>query len=225
MSTEYGTKEPSKAQLAYERIKSDIITNKLKPGSVLIERQICDIIKMSRTPVRESFRQLINDGFLEFIPGKGVFVSAIRYEDVVEIYQLRGILEGFAAKLATPRMTPKVLEALKHNIIDQQQAVNSGDLEKFLTCDLDFHKLWVTSSGNRRLIQLLQLLNDQIKRVTFSTKSDKQRALDSLAKHQEIVDGFMQNDSEKVERTVNEHTKDVMEYHLRQLEANRNIDF
>ncbi len=79
----------SKKDLAYEAIKEEIINHQLKPGTKLVERQLCDSLNISRTPIREALHQLAIDGLVSFQSGEGAVVSDITYEVISETYDVR----------------------------------------------------------------------------------------------------------------------------------------
>ncbi|MCD8001027.1 MAG: GntR family transcriptional regulator, partial [Oscillospiraceae bacterium] len=128
-------KTVSKKQTAYNRIKDMILNNHLKPGDSIVEREICESLGVSRTPVRAAFAELAEEGLVEIIPGRGVFVSRIRFEDMIEIYDIREALECMSVKLLTERITEPDLTALNENVHRMQRTTGSD----FIAQDREQH--------------------------------------------------------------------------------------
>ena len=101
----------SKKQRAYNGIKDMIIKGKLKKETPLVERQLCDILGISRTPVREALRELAKDGLVEIIDGKGVYVKKLDFRDMVEIFEVREALEGMSIRLFIERADEDMITA------------------------------------------------------------------------------------------------------------------
>ena len=93
-----------------DALRDSIIQGTLKPGIKISEPALANQFGISRTPVREAFRQLDSEGFLQIIPRRGARVAPISEKDVHEFYEVKAVLEGHAAKLAGPRLTAKDLE-------------------------------------------------------------------------------------------------------------------
>ena len=213
----------SKKQLAYEAIKEEIINNRIKPGTILVERQLCEALNTSRTPIREALQKLTNEGLVDFNPGKGAFVSDITYLDLIEIYHIREVLEGLAASMCAKNIDAFQVKALEENLASQHQAVVSGDSERFIQKDMEFHDIIVEIAGNKRLKLFISNMRDQIKRITYLIRDDKHRLDDSLEQHNQIFKALKAKDLKQAENAMKSHMKNSIEYHIDQLNVYRNI--
>ena len=119
MATLAGTRSKSKAEYlgeverVYRLLKSWLVEAQLAPGEVLSEVDLASRCRTSRTPVRESFSRLAQDGWLKRIPRKGYLVAPISIREIVELYEYRKILECFAAEHVAQSADPKVIEELE----------------------------------------------------------------------------------------------------------------
>ena len=102
----------SQTLLAYELIKNHILDLELRPGELVTEKRLMELTGCGRTPVREAMQRLQRDGLLRVVPFRGAFVTDISVKDVMEISQVRELLESFAAGLAARLITPRQLERL-----------------------------------------------------------------------------------------------------------------
>lgn len=209
----------SKKQIAYEAIKQEILSNKLKPGALLVERHLCEALNTSRTPVREALQKLANEGLVDFIPQKGAFVSRITHTDLIEIYHLREVLEGFAAALCAQNIKTDGIEILEKNINAQKTAINDKEHELFIKTDIEFHGIIVDIAANKRLKQFISIMMDQIKRITHMIKDDRKRIKSSLEQHESIFNAIIQKDVKQAERSMKFHIKSSLDYHINQFKS------
>lgn len=135
---------PSFAQKAYEAIKNDIITQKVKPGSFISEAEYADRIGISRTPVREALKTLEKEGLLDIYPRKGVQIKSFTIDDIMQIHEASEALESIlmamvAERYGRGRIDPAEFAKLQ-DLLEQMDAhLKSGNLQKWLSCDHKFH--------------------------------------------------------------------------------------
>jgi len=208
-------RENNKQEFAYSEIKKLIITNKLQPNTLLVERQLSEQLGISRTPVREALKQLTSEGLTEFIPGKGVFVTNITFEDFINISEVREALEGMSAKLCTLKKDEETLERLEKNLIVFEEALNNEDFDQSVEYDMAFHYIVISGANNPKLEALLTAIYDQINRFAFTTVSDAERQRMSLAQHKKVLEAMKNDDVELAEKLTREHIIDVKEYHIK----------
>ncbi|MPW24728.1 FCD domain-containing protein [Alkalibaculum sp. M08DMB] len=207
-------KEPSKQQLAYEKIKDSIIKNEFLPDTLLVERQLCTNMDISRTPVRDALRRLAGEGLVEFIPDKGMFVSRIRLEDIIEIYELREALESMAVRLFTLRKTEEDLKIMEGCVEQQESSFNKGDYSLSVAKDMEFHEVYIKGAKNLRMENFLRTIHDQTNRVAFSTTNDLERMERSIHQHKEVLEAIKSSDEVLAEELIKKHIIDTREYHM-----------
>ncbi|NTV90493.1 MAG: GntR family transcriptional regulator [Clostridiales bacterium] len=211
----------SKQHVAYEKIKDAIIKDELLPDTLLVERELCKNLGFSRTPVREALNRLALEGLVEFIPNKGMFVSKIRFEDMLEIYELREALEGMAIRLFTLRKDNEILRQMEECLVDQCRALEAADYARCVERDMDFHDLFVRGSRNNRLINFIKTVHDQNSRVAFFTVNDLERLKTSHEQHQRVFEAIGNNDAELAEKLIKEHIVNIKQYHIGKLYMTR----
>ena len=158
----------SKQEYVYSVIRKQIIENKYKPGSMLVERTISAELNISRTPVREAFRRLAQDGLVSITPGKGVFVADISIENMLEIFELREALEKMAIKLLLLKGNNDMIKLVEQCAEEQQEAYKNGDGELFMKKDMEFHNLIAEGSRNGRLVNGIRSIYDQVQMLAIS---------------------------------------------------------
>lgn len=213
----------SKQEIAYNAIKQSIIDNELKPNAILVERQLSEVLNISRTPVRQALLKLVNEGFVEFVPKKGMFVSEIHLSDVIEIYNIRSVLEPFIIDLCLENNDPEIYNLMKQNLELQEKALNEGDYKMFLKHDLDFHRIYIEGSGYKILKEFLRSISVQIERLTFTTIGDEERARKSFLQHTKILEAYAQKNVDKAKAIIEEHMNGIKEYYIRKLTKNEKL--
>lgn len=113
---------------AYARIKRDVLTGKYIPGEQLRVEELAETMKISRTPVREALLMLEHESLINVAPRVGFFVKGITKQEIQELFELRELIEGYAAEKAATHLEPKDLEGLEALLREGQGAFDRGDL-------------------------------------------------------------------------------------------------
>jgi DNA-binding GntR family transcriptional regulator len=170
------TRSKSKAEYlgeverVYRLLKSWLVEAQLAPGEVLSEVDLASRCRTSRTPVRESFSRLAQDGWLKRIPHKGYLVAPISIRDIVELYEYRKVLECFAAERVAQSASPEVIEELE-GIVGVER--NCGaPLTEILNANGAFHLRLAELSTNKRVASQVSLVLCYVRRLdTICTQS------------------------------------------------------
>ena len=181
-------------------IRDAIWHGMLKPGERLNEQRLSRELGVSRPPLREAIRVLEQEGLVESQPRRGTFVCTLAGDDIMEIYTLRCALEGLAAETVAARGDEQALGALERQIeLEEEPGL---ELASLITRDLEFHRLLVYSSGNRRLAQMWDQLASQLR---FALTLVDPAYFDSTyidATHGELVRSMRTRDIEQVRALV-----------------------
>ncbi len=128
-------------EVVFEYLRSSILNGDLKPGERLMEIQLAEQLGVSRTPVREAIRKLEKEKFVEMIPRKGAYVADLTAKDILDVLEIRTILEGFASSLAALRMTDEEVDALEQTLIDFNEYLEDLDRPGMIEKDNQFHDM------------------------------------------------------------------------------------
>ncbi|MBI5827878.1 MAG: GntR family transcriptional regulator [Deltaproteobacteria bacterium] len=200
---DYPTEKPlTLRERIVEFIKDSVITGRLKPGERVPEQEIAESFGISRTPIREAFRQLESDGFITVTPRKGAVVSPITDRDVREFYAIKSLLEGFAARTSCQTLTQKEIKRLESLNAQMKKHADRDDVKGFFKLDNQFHDTFLKACGNEKLCVLVHHLVQQFERFRITALSLPGRMKDSVKQHDEIIDAFRRKDAELVERLV-----------------------
>jgi len=195
----------------YQNLKFQIINGNLKPGMRLLEEEIAKAMNISRAPIREAFNRLEKEGFVTIIPRKGAAVSSITVQMIEDIFEIRENLESLAIKNSIGKISMENLEKIGHHFrkfIDKP--INPDNRMEYLALDKRFHNHLIENCGNKKLIEVLSDLQEQIhwmrnmslKRVTFAG---------SVNEHLSIIEALKKNDDDLVIQSLLKHLERAKE--------------
>lgn len=189
----------------FHKIREDILNGKYKQNEELREATIGEELGVSRTPVREAFRQLELEGLLKMIPNKGTYVTGITRKDVKDIYMIRSLLEGLCARLATANITPEHMNEMEENVYLSEFYENKGHYEQMAELDNRFHEILYEACDSKMLQHQLRVFHQYVYRIRKMTLSSEKRGKASNLEHREIMEAIKAHDAEKAERLANLH--------------------
>lgn len=191
-------------------VKAAIVSGELAPGTKTTETQIATILGVSRTPVREALRQLNAQGFVTLIKNSGVIIADFTLEDTLSILQVRGVLEGLAARLAATIATSEQIAHLRsvHSLVlNLEQANSEHSGEEFMLADRSFHDYIIEISGNMHISVITDSIKGRLLRLhTLLIDLSEGKILDQVKEeHSEIIDAIASRQAEKAEHLCRMH--------------------
>ncbi|MGC8658814.1 MAG: GntR family transcriptional regulator [Desulfomonilaceae bacterium] len=195
----------SAGQMIFERLWQAITCGDIPSGSRIVENEIAALMGVSRTPVREAIHKLEREGLVIKRMRGGYRVTALVREDIEESFEIRSVLEGYAARLATIEHAPEDLEPIASKIAEFESALRVDDLESLPKINTELHDMLYSLSGNRRLIKIINDFNNQFLRFRKIILRDRRLALISQRDHHEMLAMMRKRRAEDVEQLVREH--------------------
>jgi DNA-binding GntR family transcriptional regulator len=196
-------------QQAYAAIRQMIITGELAVGAKVVVRPLCERLSLSPTPIKAALAGLERDGFLTAIPHRGYYVPEVNVQDMREIYELREVLDGIAARnaAAMPGAATFVDHMLKPLYARQESAQLLQDAIGYSDADLEFHRAIWQASGNSRLAQVTDNLVGQVRFGSGSSSRLPGRIVSALHEHASIMEAVAAGDSVRAERESRAHVR------------------
>ncbi len=185
-----------------ETIRDAILKGSLKPGERVSEPELAERFGISRTPIREAFRQLESEGYLQVIPRKGAVVASLSERDIEEFYAIKILLEGFAAKMAAEKMTAKDIEKLESINERLAQIAKDGDVKNFFRVHNEFHEVFIKAAGNEKLYEMINQLVMRFKRLRLASLSQPGRMEVSVEEHRNMIAAFKEHDGDRADSLV-----------------------
>ena len=195
----------SLGQHVFDNLKQAIIRGNIAPGEWLVESHIAQMLGISRTPVREAIHKLERERLIERQPRGGFAVLGLNRDDIEETFGIRGVLEGYAARLATVKHHPRELEVLEKKVEEFQACLSKKQMDSLLVLNTEFHEVLYALSKSPRLIHMINGLRDQIYRFRQIILMDQKHAKTSHEDHRQMLKFMRKRDAERVEKLVREH--------------------
>ena len=219
---------PTLVAVVANRIKEEIIHARLLPGEPLHEVELSRLLHVSRGTIREALRLLGQDGLVEIIPYRGVFVSNLTPKMVREIYTLRALLEPYAVRLSVESgaMAGETLNKLGLLVERMGKLEASKDYAETIQTDIKFHEISTQFCRHDLLLNLLKNLQSMTLMFILNTKLYRSDMISDQASHQAIYDSIVKGDPEIVEAIVRQHITDAGRSLLEKMEkitAEKNV--
>jgi DNA-binding GntR family transcriptional regulator len=198
-------KGSSDARLAYERLLREVIECRLPPGERLTEAAVALRLALGKTPAREALHRLILEGLVVVSPRDGYYVAPISIRDVDEVFELRKIIEGAAAKMAAGNITLSHARLKKLGAM-RCRATDRDSLREFVRANTAFHIEIANLSGNRQMAQIIaQLLSASERLVNFGMMRRPQQSEGTLEQHRALAAAIMKGDGDLAVRIAEDH--------------------
>ena len=193
--------------VVFHTLREAILKGELTPGERLMELQLASKLGVSRTPIREAIRMLEQEGLAVTIPRKGAEVAKMTEKDMEDVLQIREALDELAVSIACEQMTTEQLEELRHTMHEFAEYTKSGDVKKIAEVDVKFHDIIYQSTGNPKLVNMLNNLREQMYRYRVEYLKDEANYPTLIKEHSEIVDGLYRKDLPKVTAAMHNHVR------------------
>ncbi|MCC7046463.1 MAG: GntR family transcriptional regulator [Alphaproteobacteria bacterium] len=192
-----------RGSLAYAKLRDGIRAGIFKPGQRIREVDLSGWLKMSRTPIREALRRLESEGLLTHEPHRGVVISSLDHQMVMELYFMREVLEGTAARLASRHASDAEIFMLRQMVIDESNM--PADPMALSNHNYRFHLAILRSAHNRYLLRSLNALREAMWGLVRTTFSVPGRPATAVKEHQDIVAAIASRDGDAAEAAARKH--------------------
>lgn len=190
---------------AYQEIKQRILTCEFSPGEFLNESYLQDELSLGRSPINQALHRLAVEGLVMIYPRKGVMVSQLSLNEVIEMIEVRLVNECMSVKLATERAQLSEIEAMREILAETPLAIENRDLTKLMKIDLRFHTAISAASRNKVLSEILISLHERQARFWFLSLSAKPQMTRAYEEHLEIVEAIASRDIQRAEEAMTKH--------------------
>jgi GntR family transcriptional regulator, rspAB operon transcriptional repressor len=203
------------AEQVYNLLRQRILEQELPPGERLLEVALCESLNVSRTPVREAFRLLQQDGLVERIPQGGIRVTSLSLEELKEISALRTVLEVYAVELACDLIAPQEIAKLE-KILEQAAALVAAegegkaiDVAELSRLNTVFHDTICSAARSTYLNKILEIVRLPILRFRPFSLGDREHRLRGVDEHRQMLDMLRRRDKSGLKKLTAKHVGDV----------------
>jgi DNA-binding GntR family transcriptional regulator len=193
----------------FNQLQNDILNGKYQPEDSLIETRLSEELGVSRTPIREALRQLELEGLVQSIPNKGAVVKGITAKDIEDIYTIRMMIEGLAARWAAEKISPEELKELKEAVDLEEFYTIKNDTDHLLKFDSRFHEIIFRASKSKPLMHTLRTFHHYVQRARNTSLSTPGRAMEVLKEHKAILQAIVDQNRDMAEKLTTEHVRNA----------------
>lgn len=192
-------------QIAYS-LRRAILHGRYQPGDRLVEHEVATALNVSRAPVRDALRQLVQEGLVTVFPHRGAVVSPVSVDMVHDVFDVRSRLEGLAARLAARRITPEEVTRAEAMIAAMETSAQSGEPGLQVEQDLEFHRVILNASGRPVLVSTMEVTAGVAGLLISVTR--RTAPLDLVPGiHRPIIDALRSGDPDRAERAAMDHVE------------------
>ncbi|HJD42680.1 MAG TPA: GntR family transcriptional regulator [Candidatus Mediterraneibacter quadrami] len=191
--------------VVFNTLRRAILRGELKPGERLMEIQLANKLGVSRTPIREAIRKLELEGLVLMVPRKGAEVAEITEKNLRDVLEVRCALEELAVQLACDRIDPERMQQLLDAAAHFRDILGTADITELGEADEAFHDVIFQATDNRRLIQLLNNLREQMYRYRIEYLKKKECYPQLLEEHAAIIQAIREHDKVKATEITVQH--------------------
>ncbi|CAH1217360.1 HTH-type transcriptional repressor RspR [Paenibacillus plantiphilus] len=187
--------------IAYDQIKEHILEEVFEPGRFLSERELIELLQMSKTPIKSALTRLETEGFVTVSSKQGIIINDLALGRILDIYDLRVALETFNIQEILGRLTEGQSDQLLSNLQETEEIVGRLDVKAFAKADHRFHLLLCSFAGNQEITRVLLNYQDHLLRITLRhLRKEPNRMEGFLQDHKEIFEQLKEGDAACIER-------------------------
>jgi DNA-binding GntR family transcriptional regulator len=199
----------SRADFVYDTLENDILSGVYSRGELLTELKLCERLGVSRTPVREALNRLKEQQLVEETSSHSVVVRGVSEQDLIDIYEIRRRIEGYATRLCAERITEEQLAELREIVALQGFYTERGGATNIRDTDSRFHELVYLYCGSRVLQATLSELHHKVQRYRKISVEHSERARIAVKEHTDILRALEQHDGDEAERLTVLHIENA----------------
>ncbi len=152
----------SLVDIAYNKIRENIMTGIYMPGSLLSENELAELLNMSRTPIRSAISRLETEGFVSSLKNRGIFVKEISFKEMLDVMEVFLFLEEFSVDSVKEKGLTFNIEELKTHLDQQIEAEERDDYPSYVHSSMMFTRSMITSANNHRMLQIMDSVKDKL---------------------------------------------------------------
>jgi DNA-binding GntR family transcriptional regulator len=192
------------------RLRDLIIQGDLKPGARLNERELTELLGISRTPLREATRRLASEGLVQLLPHRGAIVAPVDEASVRDALHVMGALEAYAGERACTLASESDINEIRALHFEMLADRAREDRQSYFARNQAIHFKIIDCAGNEVLSQTYRMLNDRVRRVRYRANMKRHHWDQAIAEHEEILAALVARDASRLKRQLADHLASKM---------------
>jgi len=202
---------------AATRLRQMLVENRIPPGAKLNERELADVLQVSRTPLREAIKMLAAEGLVELLPNRGAIAVALDEKDVNNTFEVMAGLEALSGELAARRITDEELAEIKAMQFEMMAAYTRGDLSAYYRLNARIHSAINAAAKNPVLTTTYNQVNARLQALRFRSNQDGDKWKRAVNEHEKMIQALSAHDPEAMRKVLLTHLNNKRDVVLDQL--------
>lgn len=196
---------------AAARLRAMLIEGAIAPGAKLNERELCEQLKISRTPLREAIKMLASEGLVELLPNRGAVALSLSEQDVIDTFEVMASLEAQSGELAAARITDAELAEIRALHFEMLAAYTRRDLPRYYALNAQIHACINAAAKNPVLARTYAQLNARLQALRFRSNQDGQKWQRAVNEHERMIDALTRRDGAAMRAVLVEHLNNKLD--------------
>jgi DNA-binding GntR family transcriptional regulator len=200
-----------------QRLRQMLVENRIAPGAKLNERELCEQLQVSRTPLREAIKMLAAEGLVELVPNRGAIAVALTEADVVNTFEVMAGLEAMSGELAAQRITDEELAEIQALHYEMLAAYTRGDLSAYYSLNARIHRAINAAARNPVLTATYNQVNARLQALRFRSNQDGAKWKRAVKEHDKMIEALAARDPAALRAVLTTHLRNKRDTVLEQL--------
>jgi DNA-binding GntR family transcriptional regulator len=200
-----------------QRLRQMLVEGRIAPGAKLNERELCEVLEVSRTPLREAIKMLAAEGLVELVPNRGAVAVSLSEEDVRHTFEVMGGLEALSGELAAQRITDTELAELRAMHYEMLAAWTRRDLPAYYRLNARIHRAINAAAKNPVLSATYDRVNARLHALRFRSNQDEEKWKTAVKEHEQMIDALAKHDTKAMRAVLSAHLKNKLDVVLAQM--------
>jgi DNA-binding GntR family transcriptional regulator len=200
-----------------QRLRQMLVEGRIPPGAKLNERELCEVLDVSRTPLREAIKMLAAEGLVELLPNRGAIAVALNEEDVRHTFEVMGGLEGLSGELAAQRITDEELSEIRALHFEMLAAWTRRDLSAYYRLNALIHRAINAAARNPVLSSTYDRVNARLHALRFRSNQDEEKWKNAVKEHEQMIEALAARDPKAMRAVLSAHLQNKLGVVLEQI--------
>jgi DNA-binding GntR family transcriptional regulator len=200
-----------------QRLRQMLVENRISPGAKLNERELAEVLQVSRTPLREAIKMLAAEGLVELLPNRGAIAVSLSEADVLNTFEVMAGLESLSGELAAQRITDEELAEIKAMQFEMMAAYTRRDLSNYYRINAQIHSAINAAAKNPVLTATYNQVNARLQALRFRSNQDGEKWKRAMKEHEKMIDALQARDAAGMRELLVAHLRNKCDAVIAQL--------